>query len=674
MTFFEYSSLVSVLNGWTEKYAAGAPEVGDATFDAEYRRMKQFEAENPGLILDTSPSRKVSDGASGFRKVRHEVPMISISNANGIDEAKEWSSGMKRDHGVGYVTLEYKIDGLGLALIYRDGVLCDAVTRGKDNVGDSVWENALRVKGIPRSIAKPGLNEIRGEVVWMMDDFDRYCDRMQELGKKAPSNPRNGAAGILKSHSPDAVESAGLSFIAYTYARGSSNGTQNADLEEIASMGFTVEDHSVVDAGDIEKTAEAMRAKRYSLPFPIDGVVIKVDDKSLYGDIGSTGKSPNYYRAYKFPPEEKETTVTRIIESAGRTGAITPVAEFNEIHLAMTTVSRCSLHNWDVVDYMGIRAGSRIVVRKAGEIIPEVVRCLDTGRTKDEYEVLRAAGTLPPVDTSVRPARCPYCGGPLSRQMNSDGTAGVAWVCTDENCGSRIVERLIHFASRECMNIRGWGESVMENLVDAGKVKSFGDLYRLTADDLKGLGNIRDKGAAKLIASMEASRSGGLHMLISGLSIPNVGHTVSPLIARTLGSLRTASPDELVSAGVPELAAKSYCGWASANSAVIDDLRALGVAPVPERNAVSGTSLAGQTCIMTGTFDWLDREDFKRRVVSLGGKICSSITKKTTLVLMGDNAGPKKVSAIDGLKSAGYGIRVLGPGDRKEIEKLLEIM
>lgn len=698
--FNEYVSLVGTLNDWAKAYSAGEPVVTDDVYDKNYIKIKEFEAANPAFILDTSPTRHVEDAADGFRKVKHEIPMISISNSNGIDEAREWSASMfSKD--VRELELEYKIDGLGLALKYKDGQLIDAITRGKDNIGDSVFENAVRVKGIPHKIELQGEVEIRGEVVWKYDDFEPINEQLAADGKKTFANPRNGAAGTLKMHDPDEVERRGLSFIAYLIVKGSPNNTQFEDIGTLISLGFEVPKHTVASTlEEFTTDAELMREHRFEEPYPIDGVVIKVNDKSLQPSFGYTSKSPNFYRAYKFPPEEKETELLDIEESVGMSGAITPVAIVKPIHLAMTTVSRCSLHNWDIVEYLGLFKGCHIVIRKAGEIIPEVVKCTETGQTKDEYEVQRTKCDRAHIDHVApyefpremlvepykRPELCPFCGHKLKCAVNDAGNELLAWVCDNDSCTSQAVRKLAHFASRECMNIMGLGESVVEELYEAGKVKTVDQLYDLKAEDMVGIGNIREKSAAKLVASIQKTKDNFLHQLIEGFAIQGVGHQASPAIAacvKKAGMFTTyLSSDPEVSAkfimdfaiaakeaGVSDLLSNRFVEYITNNKGIIANLVAMNVAQnVKEAESVK---LAGKVCIMTGTFDKLEREVFKEMVEANGGTICSSITKKCNVVLMGDGAGPSKVKKIKELQDAGQKIDVYTP---ETLDKFLELL
>ena len=701
--FNEYVSLVGTLNEWAKAYSAGNSIVTDDVYDRKYIQLKEFETANPAFILDNSPTRHVEDGAEGFRKVKHEIPMISISNSNGIDEANEWCANMMHDHNVPELELEYKIDGLGLALIYKDGQLMDAVTRGKDNIGDSVFENAIRVKGIPSKIAMEGDVEIRGEVVWKYDDFEPINEQFAAEDKKVFANPRNGAAGTLKLHDPDEVERRGLSFIGYLIVKGSPNTTQSADIDTLISLGFEVPEHHVVQhVVQFTAVAEGMREHRFEQAYPIDGVVIKVNDKNRQPELGYTAKSPNFYRAYKFPPEEKETELLDIEESVGMSGAITPVAIVKPVHLAMTTVSRCSLHNWDTVEYLGLFKGCHVVIRKAGEIIPELVKCTETGRSKDDYEVIRdqydrhkpepiphveAYDKPTPGERYMRPKVCPYCGAELKCAVNSEGRELVAWVCDNDNCTSQFVLKLKNFASRDCMNIMGVGESMAELLFESGKVRSFDQLYTLTKEDLVGLGNIREKSAAKIIAAVAKTKDNYLHQLIEGFSIKGLGHQASPMVATAVseaggfGAFVSSDPetsaqflskfvDTAKSGGVSDILMTRFATFINQNKDMIAKMVELGVAQNVKK--AQSMKLAGKVCIMTGTFSKLDRDVFKDMVVSNGGTLCSSITKKCNLVLLGDNAGPKKVKTIDEFQKAGQRIDVYTPETLDEFLKLLD--
>ena len=698
--FKQYAELCEVLTQWARAYALGESPVTDDVYDRNYILLKEFEAANPSVILDTSPTRHVEDGAEGFRKVKHQIPMISIANSNGIDETREWVT-MMFNRGVKRMEGEYKLDGVSLALKYRDGQLVDAVTRGKDNVGDSVFENALRVKGVLKKIPLPGKVEIRGETVWKYADFEPVNDRLVSEGKKAFANPRNGASGTLKSHDPDEVEARGLSFVAYLIVEGSPNRYQAEDILRLQEMGFEVPEHWVAESvEEAVALAEGMRERRFEQEYTIDGVVLKVDDKEDQKRFGYITKSPNFYRAYKFPPEEKETELVDIEPSIGMSGAITPVCIVKPVHLAMTTVSRISAHNWDTVDYMGLHKGCHVVIRKAGEIIPELVKCTETGRTKDAYEVERALCDknkvphvkpwVPTTDAErkyeryLRPVKCPCCGGELKCQVNSDGKELVAWVCENAYCQSQIGGKLANFVSRECMNIMGIGDVIVEQLLEAGKLHFFTDFYRLTEKDIMEACGKTEAGARKLVQNIEKSKNNYLHQLIEGFSIPGLGHQVAPAVAKCAkdsgGFLRisrdgdpTGFIDEFCcraqKAGITALISGKFCEFVMTYAGELADLATRGIAQ--EVKEVQSAKLAGKVCIMTGTFEKLERDVFKDLVVANGGTICSSITKKCNLVLMGDNAGPAKIQKIEELRSAGQEITVYTP---ETLQKFLDLL
>jgi DNA ligase (NAD+) len=679
MTFFEYATLVDVLNEWTKEYALGNPSVEDSVYDSKYKELKAFEINNPTLIIDTSPTRTVVDGAVGFKKVKHEIPMVSIANANGIDESVSWVNGINTKFNINEYVIEFKMDGLGLALIYNDGILVDAITRGQDNIGDSVWENVLQIENIPKTIPIKGIHEIRGEVVWFIDNYELYNDYLIDNNKKPMSNPRNGAAGILKSHDTNVVKNAKLSFVAYSYVRGTECIRQSDDLETLIKFGFYVQEYHIVNIDNFKEIAEHMRLQRYNLPFAIDGIVIKVNEKQFYKTIGGTTKSPNYYRAYKFPPEEKQTHLLNIEHSIGMSGAITPVAIFEEIQLAGTKVKRCSLHNWDIVDYLGLHKDCNIIIRKAGEIIPEIVQCIETKRKKDDYEVLKKENkNITPYwnnynDAYYRPTVCPFCGNILKNQTNASGDKLISWVCDNADCQVQIFGKFVNFASRSCMNITGVGEALVQNLLDAGKLKSVADFYKLTVNDLIGLGNIREKSANKIINSIQKSKNNYLHQLIEGLSIPSVGHSVSPLIANSIKKLNaTFTINDLIECGITENVANIFYNWINNNTELVNELVNMNIACNIATIEKTSNKLDGYVAIMTGTFNELDREVFKKLVIENGGTVCSSITKKTNLVLLGDNAGPKKITTINILVKSGYNIKIITPNELNTFFNLIK--
>lgn len=718
MTYGEYCSLVDELNELAKAYSNGNSPVSDVAYDAKYRQIKEFEINNPDLVLAESPTQNVTEDLDdGFKKVEHdpEHPMVSITNACGIAEAVAWVKSTYEKYGIVEFELEYKLDGASLALTYQKGQLDDAVTRGKDNIGDSVIYNAVKIQGVRQHVDAGDLAdtedkrkdflEVRGETLWKYDDFDEYNERMEAEGKALMSNPRNGAAGSLKLSSPKEVESRKLSYVAYIVTRGLTTERQSDDIEWLEKQGFEVPPHCVVDIsgeGGLEafrNAAEDMRSKRESLPYPIDGIVIKVNEKKWYKVLGYSSKAPNFYKAYKFPPEERVTVLRKIEESAGRSGAITPVAIFDPISLAMTNVNRSTIHNWELTEYLGLFEGCHIVVRKAGEIVPEIVGCVETGRTKDDYELAVRKGAVEAyvhkdgVVPYVRPSLCPYCGQPLSNPVNKEGKKLVAWVCTNPDCEAQETERLCNFADRQVMNIRGVGPSVIEELYVAGKLKTVADFYKLTESDFIDFTSCRAKSAKKNVAAIDKTRSNTLSQWVEGLGITGIGHTASPLIAKALHAVGvravvealasmnlTTDQSEIISqfsrecidSGITQMLLDRFTNYAKGHADLLMYFIDNNIAQEFKGVEVESNKLAGQSCIMTGVFDKLDRDVFKDMVVKNGGKVCSGISKNTTIVLMGDGAGPSKVAKIESLKAAGVKMRVFTPETLDEFMKLVE--
>lgn len=682
--FFQYSDLVVTLNRWGDAYAKGdtANHPSDVVYDTEYKKVKQFELANPELIEANSPSQKVaSDSVDGFKKVTHDLPMISIANSNSPDELRAWSAD-KDTKGCTEKTIEFKMDGLALSLKYNDGELCDAITRGDGKVGDSVFANALRIASIPKTIPNKDPMEIRGEVVWLKDDFIKYNEQMELLGKEPMSNPRNGAAGTMKSKDSQEVADRKLTFVAYSIANGSPNDTHSEDLELLKSFGFLTSEYYICPTTDkVVAGAAYMEKKRYSLPFHIDGLVAKVNDKSAYKKLGGTAKTPHFCTALKFPPEEKITKLLDIEHSYGRTGAVTPVAIVEEIELAMTKVRRASLHNWDMVEYLGLHIGCNVVIRKAGEIIPELVRVVETNRTKDDYEkemdmgsdIRKSATNLrndvkfKTVKFYVRPTVCAHCGSTLCQDTNRSGDNLVAWICPNDKCTVKQFRQIVKFVSKESMNIMGVGESIIEAMLSKGLIKDIADLYTVTVSDLLTLDGIKQRTAEKAVDAIKDSKNGYLNQLLSGLGVPNLGKTMSGPIAdkfKTLQAVSDASIAQLEAIdGVGHDLAESIVEWFEQNTYLISKLIQGGIALNAKPSRIKNDKLKGLTFIMTGTFDKLGRDDFKDMVIENGGSIASSITKSLSHIMLGENAGPVKIRKIDELKAKGFDIKVIEDSD-----------
>jgi DNA ligase (NAD+) len=678
-----YVKLTKTLTEWGKHYANSKPIVSDFVYDEEYKKLKAIELQYPEIIDPNSPSQKVaSDSTDGFKKVNHDIPMISIANSNSLIELRNWSSD-KDSKGCTEKTMEFKMDGLAMSLRYIDGKLFEAVTRGDGKVGDSVFANILQVPNVPKTIPHTDPIEIRGEVVWLKEDFKKYNEYLESVGKDLMSNPRNGASGTMKSKDPQEVADRKLHFVAYNIVDGSPNDTHAQDLNYLRDvLGFNISEYYVCPNTDkVVSGAEYMEKKRYSLPYHIDGLVIKVNDKSAYKRLGGTAKTPHFCTALKFPPEEKVTKLLYIEHSYGRTGAVTPVAVVEEVELAMTKVNRASLHNWDMVEYLGLHEGCTVVIRKAGEIIPEIVKCPETNRTKDDYEkLLSVDGGLADADHDLmenpahydfkwynRPTTCKHCGSLLRNNTNRSGDELVAWVCTNEACSVKQFRQIVKFVSKTSMNIMGVGESIIESMLSAGLIHDIADLYTVTVDDLLKIDGVKQRSAEKAIDAIKESKNAYLNQLLSGLGIPNLGQTMSAPIAdkfKTMDAVIKATVSELESIdGVGHDLAESMVEWFGKNQVLVSKIIANGIALNAKPSRVKNDKLKGLTFIMTGTFDKLGRDDFKDMVIENGGSIASSITKTVNYVLLGESAGPAKVKKIDELKSKGFDIKVIEDSD-----------
>ena len=681
--FFEYADLIPKLNDWTKAYADGNPVVSDVVYDEEYKKLKEFELNNPDMIDKDSPTQKVQDSSGGFAKVDHTIPMLSIANSMNLDELRNWSEDKYSKTSLCGQTIEFKIDGLAMSLIYKDGQLSDAITRGNGTTGDRVYANALRIDDIPKTIDREGIVEVRGEVVWLKDDFNAYNKKLEALGKDLMSNPRNGASGTMKSKDPQDVADRVLSFVGYSIVQGSECSRHSDDLNQLIEWGFTVSEFYICPTVDkVIAGAEYMEKKRHTLPYLIDGLVIKVDDKTTYKRLGGTSKTPHFCTALKFPPEEKVTKLLEIEHSYGRSGAVTPVAIVEEVELALTKVRRASLHNWDMAEYLGVFKGCSVKIRKAGEIIPEIVEVVEIGRTKDEYEKALYNKVNLKVDTQSakyeyqekadtliewyeRPLTCVHCNTTLTNERNRSGDELVAWVCPNSACSVKQFKNIVRFVSKDAMNMMGVGESLVESLLSKGLIKNSVDLYKLTLDDFLTLDGVKERSAKNALKSIEQSKNNYLDKLLVGLGISNLGRSSSTPIAEAMGtfdSFCNATVKELsIIEGVGDDLVGNIIDWISDdnNRQIIEDLKSLNIAQKAKPNLKQSDKLDGKVLIMTGKFDGVGRDEFKKLVVEHGGTVSSGISKKVTHVLLGDGAGPAKIKKIDELKNAGHNIEII---------------
>ncbi|MEM9182214.1 MAG: NAD-dependent DNA ligase LigA [Pseudomonadota bacterium] len=648
------SSRVSELRRALEKYSheyyvLDQPTVPDAEYDRLLRELEALEAANPELITPDSPTQRVGGAPlPQFESVQHEVPMLSLGNAFAEQEVEEFDQRIRqrldRDEPVSYVA-EPKLDGLALSLLYRDGQLVRAATRGDGNSGENVTLNARTIRAIPLRLRGevPPLVEVRGEVYISKADFERYNASAEASGAKRFVNPRNAAAGSLRQLDPRLTAQRPLSFFAYA-------GAQLADaelplthgefLQQLRKWGLPVSpDHRVVEGpqGCLEYYAD-IGSRRDDLPYEIDGVVYKVNEYLLQRDLGFVSRAPRWALAHKFPAQEELTRVEAIEVQIGRTGAVTPVARLEPVFVGGVTVTNATLHNEDEVKRKDVRAGDTVVVRRAGDVIPEVVSAVLERRPADAKPF-------------VMPTHCPLCNSPIVRQEGeavSRCTGGMI-------CPAQVRGGLIHYVSRLAMDIEGLGSQVIDQLVTAGLVETPADLYCLTVEQLMELERLGEKSAANLVAAIEKSKQTELGRLLFGLGIRDVGHATARTLASYFGSL-----DALLNASVedfeqvpdvgPVVAASLAAYFADPGSKhLLNQLRAAGLS-WPEHEPQTGPAegpLTGRTFVLTGTLSSMPRSEARAGLEALGAKVSGSVSKKTSGVIAGDKAGSKLTKAQD---------------------------
>ena len=653
-------------------YVLDDPEISDSEFDALLRELQALEAEHPELVTPESPTQRVSGRpAERFDTVEHSAPMLSLDNAYTEDEMRAFDERVRKGLGldrnpdapeqkIRYVA-ELKIDGLSIALTYDDGRLLRGVTRGDGVRGEDVTSNIRAIRAIPLRLkdGARGTLEARGEVYLPRRMFDRINREREEAGEPVFANPRNAAAGTIRNLDPALVAKRGLSAFMYqafvlgklgTLGKlgklgklgeaGASNpgfATHDRMFAEIRSWGLPVEPHfqSCEGIDAVMAFCDEWRDKRRSLGFETDGVVVKVAETALRERLGATSKFPRWAIAFKFPAEQATTKLISIEVNVGRTGAVTPYAVLEPVRLAGTTVQMATLHNAEEVARKDIRAGDIVLVEKGGDVIPKVVKPVVSVRPtgKDEPRPF------------VMPSRCPACDTPLVRPEDE-----VVWRCLNVTCPSKIRRALQHFASRRAMDIEGLGESLVDQLVEKGLVSDFADLYSLTAEDLESLERMGKKSAANVMAQLERSKTNELWRVLHGIGIRHVGERAAQVVARTFGNL-----DTLMAASTEELEAVPDVGPVVAaslrtffdelrNQQLFERLRTAGltmVEEVTEPQAAQGAALSGQTFVLTGTLESQSRDEAKRAIEEKGGKVTSSVSKKTSYIVAGADPGSK---------------------------------
>ena len=616
-------------------YDLDAPELEDFEYDRLIHHLMDLEEQYPEYASPNSPTKRVGGSAMNtFREVPHKVQMGSLQDVFSLDELRAFDERVRETVPEPTYVVEQKIDGLSVSLEYRNGELAVGSTRGNGLVGEDVTENIRTIRSIPLKLPQPlPLLEVRGEVYMPVNSFWRLV-REQELREETPAkNPRNAAAGSLRQKDPKIAAARGLDIFCFNIQQleGTVCESHEASLELMRSLGFPVSpDYKVVHTIEeairqIEKIGE-LRGK---LGYQIDGAVIKVDNFADRERLGSTAKYPKWAVAFKYPPEEKETVLRSIALQVGRTGAVTPTAEFDPIELAGTTVSRATLHNQDFITQLGVNIGDTIVVRKAGDIIPEVIGVSNHPKDKPAY---------------VMPTHCPSCGTLLVRDPEV-----AAIRCPNISCPAQILRSLIHFCSRSAMDIEGLGEAACELLLQQGLAKTPADLYRLTKDDLMRLEGFQTKKAENILAALEKSKQNELGALLFGLGIRNIGEKAAKLLAARFGTLQAvenATHEELLSIeGFGEIMAESVLQYFADenNRKLCGDLLSLGLRPWVPRQA--SAALAGMTFVVTGTLPGYSRDEIENLIEKNGGKAAGSVSKKTSYVVAGEAAGSKLAKA-----------------------------
>lgn len=617
-------------------YVEDDPEIEDFEYDAMMRELRSLEGEYPELLSPVSPSQRVGGApVSGFKKVNHTVQMGSLQDVFSFDEVRDFFERISETVDNPSFTVEPKIDGLSCSLEYRDGVLTCGSTRGDGFVGEDVTKNIMTIGSVPLSLPdKLPLLEVRGEVYMPRSVFSKLTEEM-ELSSETPfKNPRNAAAGSLRQKDSKIAAKRRLDIFCFNVQRveGRSFSSHRETLDYLKSQGFKVipKYTLVTTCAEIESCIEDIGKSRFDLPYDIDGVVVKLDSLSDREQIGSTAKVPRWAVAYKFPPEEKVTRLKDIEVNVGRTGIITPVAVFDTVLLAGTSVSRATLHNQDFIDGRGIRIGDEITVRKAGDIIPEVLGVSKPTGSGEPYKL---------------PDTCPVCG---AKAVRDEGESALR--CSNIDCPAQVLRRIIYFASKPAMNIDGLGPEKAKALFDSGLIKNIADIYRLTVPDLLSLEGYKQKSAENLVNAIENSKSNSLDRLLCGLGIRNIGSASAKLLCDRLGdidSILAASADDIEAIdGFGRLTAEAVADSLSEPHmrAVIEDLRVLGVNMSYQRVA-SSEKLGGRSFVITGTLPTMKRDEAQAIIEQNGGVVKSSVSKKTDFVLAGDDAGSKLTKA-----------------------------
>lgn len=627
------NELVALLNRYaTEYYTSDNPSVSDSEYDRLYRELVELEAAYPDQVLADSPTHRVGGKVlDGFEKYSHQYPLYSLQDAFSREELEAFDARVRKELPHPTYICELKIDGLSISLTYEKGILVVGATRGDGSVGENITENLKRVKDIPLTLPEELDITVRGECYMPRASFDQVNQARQENGEPEFANPRNAAAGTLRQLDTAVVAKRNLATFLYQEASPSTRDSQEKVLEHLEQLGFVVNPKRILakSIDEIWDFIQEVGQEREKLPYDIDGVVIKVNDLAGQEELGFTVKAPKWAVAYKFPAEEKEAQLLSVDWTVGRTGVVTPTANLTPVQLAGTTVSRATLHNVDYIAEKDIRKDDTVIVYKAGDIIPAVLRVVESKRLSEEKLDI--------------PTNCPSC---YSQLLHFEDE--VALRCINPRCPAQIMEGLIHFASRDAMNITGLGPSIVEKLFAANLVKDVADIYRLKEEDFLLLEGVKEKSASKLYQAIQASKENSAEKLLFGLGIRHVGSKASQLLLQhfhSIENLAQADPEEVASieslGGVIAQSLQTY--FATEGSKILlDELKEAGVnLDYKGQTVVADAALSGLTVVLTGKLERLTRSEAKSKLESLGAKVTGSVSKKTNLVVAGADAGSK---------------------------------
>ncbi|MBR2177268.1 MAG: NAD-dependent DNA ligase LigA [Clostridia bacterium] len=636
-------------------YNEDAPEISDYEYDMLLRELEQIEAEYPELITPDSPTQRVGgDAAEKFSPVEHIVPMESLHDSFSHQEIRDFDQRVRETVSDPKYVVEPKIDGLSVSAEYRNGIFVRGSTRGDGKVGEDITDNLKTIRSLPMKLKRPvPFLEVRGEVYMSIGSFERLTARQEENEEKTFKNPRNAAAGSLRQKNSKITKERELDIFVFNVQRieGEELESHKQSLDFLRELGFTTLPfyHLCSSADEVLEKIDEIGDQRGQLSFQIDGAVVKLDSFDQREALGSTSKFPRWAEAYKYPPEEKETELLDVEINVGRTGVLTPTAIFAPITLAGTTVSRATLHNEEFISEKEIRIGDTVILRKAGEIIPEVVSVVRHKEGSEPYRI---------------PRICPSCGSPVSFE---NGEAALR--CTNTECPAQLMRHLIHFVSRDAMDIDGLGEKVLHALEENNLIHSPTDLYRLSREDILKLDGKKDKSADNLINAIEKSKSNDLYRLVFGLGIRHIGQRAAKLLAdkfRTLDEIAAAKAEEILAIeGFGDIMAESVVTYFSLEKSkeLIREIKELGINTknLTEKTDVTGSPFSGKTFVITGTLPNYKRSEAAAVIERFGGKVSGSVSKKTDYVLAGEEAGSKLTKAQQ------LGVRII---DESEFERM----